>query len=151
MKTYKGHLTRQVVGDGWFVFGSNVEGRHGKGAAKTAFQIYGAEYGNPKGPQGRSYAIVTKDLRLRVHPSVSPANIITQIEQLYRFAQTKPDELFYVPYNTEANLSGYAPRDMAIMFAHAGPIPENIVFEETFAALVQKYGKSSTQSRQQSG
>ena len=46
-----------------FVFGSNREGRHGKGAAKTARDSYGAVYGQAKGLQGNAYAIVTKELR----------------------------------------------------------------------------------------
>lgn len=42
-----------------FVFGSNLAGHHGGGAAMTAFERFGAEWGNGEGPQGRSYAIPT--------------------------------------------------------------------------------------------
>jgi hypothetical protein len=45
-----------------FVFGSNTEGRHGAGAAKTAM-VWGAEYGKNSGRQGQTYAIITKDLK----------------------------------------------------------------------------------------
>ena len=47
-----------------FVFGSNTEGRHGAGAALYARQHHGAIYGQARGLQGNSYAIVTKDLSL---------------------------------------------------------------------------------------
>lgn len=51
-----------------FVFGSNLAGRHGKGAALYARKHYGAEYGNPVGRQGNSYAIPTKDSSFRPLP-----------------------------------------------------------------------------------
>ena len=47
-----------------FVFGSNTEGKHGGGAARVALNDYNAIYGQPRGLQGESYAIVTKDLNI---------------------------------------------------------------------------------------
>lgn len=44
-----------------FVFGSNLAGRHGKGAAQYALKHKGAVYGQGIGRQGDSYAIPTKD------------------------------------------------------------------------------------------
>lgn len=43
-----------------FVFGSNLAGRHGKGAALDAYRYHGAIRGQGVGWQGRSYAIPTK-------------------------------------------------------------------------------------------
>lgn len=51
-----------------FVFGSNLAGRHGKGAALWARQHRGAIYGQGQGLQGQSYAIPTKDYQLRTLP-----------------------------------------------------------------------------------
>lgn len=48
-----------------FVFGSNLAGIHGAGAAKIAHQKFGAVYGRGLGFQGRSYAIPTKDYDIR--------------------------------------------------------------------------------------
>jgi proteasome assembly chaperone (PAC2) family protein len=42
-----------------FVFGSNLSGNHGKGAAKTALG-FGAKFGQGAGLQGRTYGIPTK-------------------------------------------------------------------------------------------
>jgi len=50
--------------DWCFVFGSNLAGRHGKGAALTAQRHYGAEHGFGHGHHGMSYAIPTKDAEL---------------------------------------------------------------------------------------
>lgn len=48
-----------------FVFGSNLAGRHGRGAAHTALLNWEAVYGQAIGLQGRSYAIPTKNRRLK--------------------------------------------------------------------------------------
>lgn len=48
-----------------FVFGSNLAGRHGKGAALTAYQEHGADYGNGIGRMSNSYAIPTKNRELQ--------------------------------------------------------------------------------------
>jgi hypothetical protein len=48
-----------------FVFGSNLAGRHGLGAANVALNGYGAVYGVGVGPQNQSYAIPTKDETLQ--------------------------------------------------------------------------------------
>ena len=53
-----------------FVFGSNLSGRHGKGAAKTALG-WGAKWGQAKGLQGKTYGIPTKDATIRKTLSVN--------------------------------------------------------------------------------
>mgnify|MGYP003575072487 CR=1 FL=1 len=136
MKTYSGYITK-LEPHQWLVFGSNTQGRHGKGAALTARLKFGAIYGQAEGPQGRSYAIVTKDLTKRVHPSVPKERIISQIvDGLYAYASFRDEEEFLVAYRSDAtNLNGYEPWEMAQMFAAAKP-PENIVFETGFSILV---------------
>lgn len=42
-----------------FVFGSNAQGSHGAGAARFAYERFGAEWGQGSGLQGQSYAIDT--------------------------------------------------------------------------------------------
>lgn len=53
-----------IVPDGStvFVFGSNPEGVHGAGAAKTARDMFGAQTGVGEGMTGSAYALPTKDL-----------------------------------------------------------------------------------------
>lgn len=70
------HRYRLTAG-GVFVFGSNLAGRHGKGAALEAKQVYGAHYGVGKGFTGMSFAIPTKDQDLRILP-------LNEIEQHIR-------------------------------------------------------------------
>lgn len=136
MKTYKGIIT-ELLPNEVFVFGSNTQGRHGKGSALIAKQKFGAIYGQAKGLQGQSYAIVTKDLTARVHPSISVTYILTQIKELYLLASQTPDKLYYIAYNASGiNLNGYSNLAMAHLFGMHNIIPDNIVFEEEFSKLV---------------
>lgn len=135
MKTYKGKIT-SLPDNGVFVFGSNTQGRHGKGAAKVARDKFGAVYGQAFGLQGRSFAIITKDLTKSSHPSVSSLKIISQILYLYLFAEQNKHLDFYVAYSGEGiNLNGYPPKEMASFFFLDLKVPDNIVFEETFLKL----------------
>ena len=134
MRTYKGDIT-YLKPNQIFVFGSNTQGRHGKGAALVAKEKFGAVYGQSKGLQGQSYAIITKDLTKFVHPSITKEQIIEQIEKLYQFALENKDKEFLVAYKVGKNLNSYSSQEMADMFS-SKKIPENIVFEETFSKLL---------------
>ena len=134
-KTYSGKITR-LDENQIFVFGSNTQGRHGKGSALFAKNRFGAKQGQAEGLQGKSYAIITKDLTKRSHPSRTVEQIKEQISKLYDFARQNPDKEFLIAYSgTGTNLNGYSNQEMASMFA-SHSIPTNIVFEEAFNNLV---------------
>lgn len=141
MRRYSGKIT-ELPENGIFVFGSNTEGRHGKGAAKLAKEKFGAIYGQAFGRQGQSFAIVTKDLTKSEHPSISRDKIVCQILYLYLYAMQHKKLSFYVAYSGEnENLNGYTNQEMANMFRITGlRTPENIIFEDKFANLVQGRG-----------
>lgn len=95
-----------------FVFGSNLSGRHGKGAAKTAL-TWGAKYGQAKGLQGRTYGIPTKDHRvLRV---LNINEIKPFVDEFIEFAKQHPDLNFLVT-EIGCGLAGYKPKDIAPLF-----------------------------------
>lgn len=71
-----------------FVFGSNLAGRHGKGAALYALQHHGAIYGLGFGHYGDSFAIPTKDENLRVLPL---SEIKIYIGMFLDYAKTHPN------------------------------------------------------------
>ena len=98
-----------------FVFGSNLAGRHGKGAALTAFKQYGAIYGEGQGLQGNSYAIPTKDETIKTLPL---NRIRRYVEQFIRFAQLNPELTFKVTA-IGTGLAGYDEKEIAPMFANA--------------------------------
>lgn len=138
MKTYQGPITiKTIPKNGILVFGSNTQGRHGLGMALFAKKYFGAIYGQARGLQGRSYAIVTKDLTKKTHPSITPEAIILEIRQLYCFAEVNNSLQFYIPYmNGPSNLNAYSSLEMAGMFK-TNNYPENIMFEESFWNLME--------------
>lgn len=138
MATYSG-LISSLPQNGVFVFGANTQGIHGGGAAKIAYQKFGAKYGyvGLMGSGPYSYGIITKDLRVKEQPSIPKGVIISQIITLYHVAKQNPHLYFYVAYTANSqNLNYYSWEEMAEMFYEAchylNLIPQNIVFEDKF-------------------
>lgn len=101
-----------------FVFGSNLAGRHGAGAALYAAKYYGAKYGQGIGLQGSSYAIPTKDSALLTLPLTE---IRKYVDEFLRFADRNRDMTFRVT-RIGCGLAGYKDDDIGPMFEDA---PEN--------------------------
>lgn len=97
-----------------FVFGSNREGRHGKGAALTAYKLYGAIYTQAEGRQGNSYAIVTKELR-RSQPLVTLEEISQGVYKFLQYVEKKPSLTFMVT-PIGCGLAGFTPEQIAPLF-----------------------------------
>ena len=113
-----------------FVFGSNLAGRHGKGAALFARQNRGAIYGRGEGLQGRSYAIPTKDERLQTLPLDRIADhVVTFIE----FALSHSHLSFRVT-PIGCGLAGWRPEQIAPMFDL--PCPRNVILPPEFEAII---------------
>lgn len=112
-----------------FVFGSNHASRHGRGAALWARQHRGAVYGQGVGPQGRAYAIPTKDR----HLDVLPLGVIADhVQRFLAYARLHP-ELPFELTPIGCGLAGYRPDQIAPMFANA---PVNVSLPAAFAALI---------------
>jgi len=103
-----------------FVFGSNLAGRHGKGAALHARLKHGAVYGKCVGIMGSSYAIPTKDTRL--YP-LALESIELHVADFLFYARERPAHRFYVTA-VGCGLAGRKEDDIAPMFAGA---PDNCV------------------------
>lgn len=100
-----------------FVFGSNLAGRHGKGAALHAVRNYGAERGVGRGPTGRAYAIPTKDEHFWVLPHDA---IFRDIHGFTLYAAEHPGDT-YIVTQIGCGLAGLRPHIMAPMFLRAPP------------------------------
>jgi len=98
-----------------FVFGSNLAGRHGKGAALCARQEHGAEYGVGEGRTGNAYAIPTKGHRLEVLPL---DDIRRSVWRFLKYAAQHPDEQFFVT-RIGCGLAGYTDAQISPFFAGA--------------------------------
>lgn len=113
-----------------FVFGSNLAGRHGKGAALYARQHRGAIYGRAEGLQGQSYAIPTKtsDLRTLELWLIQPG-----VDRFLKFAAERSDLTFELT-PIGCGLAGYRPEQIAPMFRDA---PPNVLLPDEFKAVLR--------------
>jgi hypothetical protein len=110
-----------------FVFGSNLSGRHGKGAAKTALG-WGAKWGQGAGLQGRTYGIPTKDASIR--RTLTVTEIKPFVDEFIEFAKNNPNLIFLVT-EIGCGLAGHKQKDIAPLFVNAVDV-ENIHLPEKF-------------------
>lgn len=106
-----------------FVFGSNLYGHHGGGAARVALARFGAIYGQGVGLQGNSYAIPTMQGGVE---TIKP-----YVDQFIEFAKTRPDLTFYVT-KIGCGIAGFTETQIAPLFAAARSLP-NVRLPRTFA------------------
>ena len=105
-----------------FVFGSNLEGAHGGGAALLAFRKWGAIWGQGTGLQGQTYGIPT------MHGGVE--EIRPYVDEFIRFAKEYP-ELTFLVTEIGCGIAGFRPEEIAPLFRDAVPV-ENIHLPERF-------------------
>ena len=105
-----------------FVFGSNLRGVHGAGAAYHALKNEGAVPGQGVGHYGNSYAIPTKDFRIETLPLKSIEYYVDGFILYARYNQ----HLQFKVTRIGCGLAGYTNEDIAPMFANA---PENCHFD----------------------
>ena len=105
-----------------FVFGSNLQGMHGGGAARVAVERFGAVMGQGVGLQGQSYAIPTMQ--------GGPKTILPYVEEFIQFAQ-QHSELTFLVTMIGCGIAGFTPQEIAPLFAGAVEV-ENIHLPEDF-------------------
>lgn len=93
-----------------FVFGSNLEGAHGGGAALLAWRKWGAKWGQGVGLQGQTYGIPT------MHGG--PEAIRPYVDEFIRFAADHPDLHFFVT-EIGCGIAGFTPEEIASLFRDA--------------------------------
>lgn len=108
-----------------FVFGSNLAGRHGKGAALHALRYYGAVYGQGEGMQGNSYAIPTKDRELKT----LPLKVIRKNVEAFLFYAACTPDLTFILTPIGCGLAGLKYKQVAPMFKEA---PSNVIIPNEF-------------------
>ena len=106
-----------------FVFGSNLAGRHGRGAALFARGNYGAMQGRPIGLQGNSWAIPTKDKNFKTLPLIV---IEEYIEDFLNYAENHPEDTFLLTA-IGTGLAGYNVDQIRGLFK-GKEIPKNIEY-----------------------
>lgn len=97
-----------------FVFGSNLEGRHCGGAARIAYEKFGAEWGVGTGPTGKCYAIPT------MHGGIK--DIKPYVENFLQYAKYHPMNRFLVT-RVGCGIAGFSDNEIAPLFLEALRIP----------------------------
>lgn len=111
-----------------FVFGSNLQGSHGGGAALAAYRKFGAIWGQGVGLQGQSYGIPT------MHGGVEV--IKPYVDEFIRFAEANPQMKFLVT-RIGCGIAGFSVAEMAPLFRNAIEVG-NVILPKDFVEVIQK-------------
>lgn len=110
-----------------FVFGSNLAGHHGGGAARAALNKFGAVWGQGVGLQGQSYAIPTMQGGVE---TIKP-----YVDEFIAFAKAHPELKFYVT-RIGCGIAGFKDEEIAPLFQEAMGM-ENVILPKSFAELIE--------------
>ena len=105
-----------------FVFGSNLEGMHGGGAARLAYNKFGAIWGQGVGLQGQSYGIPT------MHGGVE--DIKPYVDEFIEFAKSHP-ELTFLVTRIGCGIAGFRDEEIAPLFKECIEI-NNVILPRSF-------------------
>ena len=109
-----------------FVFGSNLQGAHGGGAARAAYKHFGAIWGQGVGLQGQSYAIPTMQGPVS---SIKP-----YVDEFIDFARKHPEYEFLVT-RIGCGIAGFKDADIAPLFKDAMNL-DNVRLPKSFLDLI---------------
>lgn len=109
-----------------FVFGSNLQGAHGGGAARVALNNFGAIWGQGVGLQGQSYAIPTMQGGVE---TIKP-----YVDEFIGFAHQHTELQFYVT-RIGCGIAGFHDKDIAPLFTKAIELP-NVILPKSFVEII---------------
>jgi hypothetical protein len=124
-----------------FCFGSNTDGRHSLGAAKLAFEKFGAVFGKGKGMVGQSYAIPTREFFNNENKQWELRTLTLEKIQLHvldfiHLASVHKELNFLVTLIGTGN-TGYLVSDMAPLFKQAKNC-DNIFLPQEFIDIIKE-------------
>ena len=125
-REYTSDRISQLAENEIFVFGSNLAGAHGGGAAWVAFNRFGAIMGQGTGLQGQSYAIPTMQGGVE---TIKP-----YVDEFIQFAQTHPEMKFLVT-RIGCGIAGFDDAEIAPLFTAAIDV-ENIILPKQFVEAI---------------
>lgn len=111
-----------------FVFGSNLAGIHGGGAARFAAIHFGAAFGEGVGRTGQCYAIPT------MHGG--PEAIAPYVNDFVKYAAAHP-ELEFLVTRIGCGIAGFDESEIAPLFKEAYKYP-NIVLPKEFVDIIER-------------
>ena len=121
-------MINRLAPDEVFVFGSNLGGFHGGGAARAALKLFGAVWGQGVGLQGQSYAIPTMQGGVE---TIKP-----YVDGFIEFAKSRPDLFFYVT-RIGCGIAGFRDEEIAPLFKDALTLG-NVALPKSFHELLEE-------------
>ena len=113
---------RELAPNKVFVFGSNLSGAHGGGAALVALRKFGAVWGQGVGLQGQSYGIPTMPGGVET--------IAQYVDEFIEFAKEHQELTFYVT-RIGCGIAGFRDSEIAPLFSKARQL-KNVILPKTF-------------------
>lgn len=120
------NFIKSLKSDEIFVFGSNLAGAHGGGAARIALEDFGAIWGQGVGLQGQSYAIPTMQGGIE---TIKP-----YVDEFIEFAKQHQELFFYVT-RIGCGIAGFLDEEIAPLFKNALDLA-NVVLPESFVKVL---------------
>jgi hypothetical protein len=124
-----------------FVFGSNLGGHHGGGAARVALNKFGAIYGQGVGLQGQSYAIPTMQGGVE---TIQP-----YVDDFIKFAENN-QQLFFFVTRIGCGIAGFSDEQIAPLFTNALAL-NNICLPKSFVNYLGKLNVPNSYKNQEYG
>lgn len=125
-REYTPNFIRELQPNEIFVFGSNIHGMHGGGAARIANMNFGAEWGVGEGLTGQCYALPTMEGGVDY--------IEGKVQNFISCAKAHPELKFYVT-KIACGIAGFSIEEIGPLFADAISI-ENIILPKEFVNVI---------------
>ena len=132
-KRYTPEMLSHLEENEIFVFGSNLAGSHGGGAAAAALRYFGAIWGQGVGIQGQSYAIPTMQGGVE---TIKP-----YVDEFIEYANQHP-ELTFLVTRIGCGIAGFRDKDIAPLFKGCEEA-ENIILPKSFHDILERMGRKS--------
>ena len=131
-KEYTPENITHLETDDIFVFGSNLEGMHMGGAARVAYEKFGAKWGQGVGIQGQSYAIPTMQGGVE---TIKP-----YVDEFINLAREWDQNTFYVT-RIGCGIAGFTDEEIAPLFDEAYDL-YNVRLPKSFADIIERNRKN---------
>lgn len=125
-REYTPERISELKGNEIFVFGSNLAGAHGGGAARLAYEQFGAVWGEGVGLQGKSYAIPTMQGGV---DTIKP-----YVDAFIRFAKAH-NRLTFLVTRIGCGIAGFRDEEIAQLFKEAIGV-ENVILPKEFVEIL---------------
>ncbi len=125
-REYTPNFINQLKENEIFVFGSNLKGMHAGGAARVAFDKFGAVWGQGVGMQGQCYAIPTMQGGVE---TIQP-----YVDDFIAYARQHPEYKFLVT-RIACGIAGFRVEEIAPLFKAAIDV-ENIILPQDFVEIL---------------